>query len=26
VPSGTTYLRRERGIWVESGTQIPVPS
>jgi hypothetical protein len=24
VLSGTTYLRCERGIWVEAGTQIPV--
>ena len=25
VLSGTTYLRCERGIWVEAGTQVPVP-
>ncbi len=24
VLSGTTYLRCERGIWVEAGTQVPV--
>lgn len=24
VLSGTTYLRCERGIWVEAGTEIPV--
>lgn len=25
VLSGTTYLRCERGIWVEAGSQVPVP-